>query len=223
MNFRYPIFLNLAGKRCLVTGSGFEIPAKVQTLVSRGANVTYVNPSGDETIAALAASGQIVWQQRKFEPSDLNECFLVITDQEDNSEIFRLAEQHNVLCNAVDDPEHCRFSFGSVISRDDLTIAVSTNGIAPALAVRLKQRLEHEVGNEYAVFLKMLAELRPEITRSLPDFEKRKALWYRLIDSEALNAIRQGRPEEASQLLRTLFEEAKQESAPDTVKDRAGI
>jgi siroheme synthase (precorrin-2 oxidase/ferrochelatase) len=69
----------------------------------------------------------------------------------------------------------------------------------------------------------MLAELRPEITRSLPDFEKRKALWYRLIDSEALNAIRQGRPEEASQLLLTLFEEAKQESAPDTVKDRAGI
>ena len=214
MNFRYPIFLDVEGKRCLVTGEGSEIAAKIRTLVSHGARVTYVNLTAEEAIAALAAEGRIVWNARRFESADLDGCLLVIADHEDNAEIFRLAEERNVSCNAVDDPAHCRFSFGSVVSRDDLTIAISTNGIAPALAVRLRQRLERELGEEYGQFLAMLGELRPEITRSLPDFERRKALWYRMIDSEALDMIRQGRPREARQLLRKFLE--------DTVKDRAG-
>ena len=222
MNFRYPIFLDVEGKRCLVTGAGSEIAAKIRTLVSRGARVTYVNPTAEDAIAALAAERRIVWHARRFESADLNGCLLVITDHEDNAEIFRLAEERNVSCNAVDDPAHCRFSFASVVSRDDLTVAISTNGVAPALAVRLRQRLERELGEEYGQFLAMLGELRPEITRSLPDFERRKALWYRMIDSEALDALRQGRPQEAHQLLRRLLEEAKQEGAPDRVKDRAG-
>ena len=214
MNFRYPIFLDVEGKRCLVTGEGSEIAAKIRTLVSHGARVTYVNLTAEEAIAALAAEGRIVWNARRFESADLNGCLLVITDHGDNAEIFRLAEERNVSCNAVDDPAHCRFSFGSVVSRDDLTVAISTNGIAPALAVRLRQRLEHELGEEYGQFLAMLGELRPEIARSLPDFERRKALWYRMIDSEALDMIRQGRPREARQLLRKFLE--------DTVEDRAG-
>lgn len=213
MNFRYPIFLDVEGKRCLVTGEGFEIAAKIRTLVSRGARVTYINPTAEDAIAALAAEGRMVWLARHFETADLNGCLLVITDHEDNAEIYRLAEESNVLCNAADDPAHCRFSFGSLVSRDDLTIAISTNGIAPALAVRLRQRLERELGEEYGQFVAMLGELRPEITRSLPDFERRKALWYRMIDSEALAVIRQGRPQEARQLLRRLLE--------DTVRERA--
>src|SRR5690349_14257164 len=131
MNFRYPIFLDITGKKCLVCGEGFEIPAKVRILAARGALVRYVNPSAEDSIAELARQGKITWQARQFDPRDLEGCFLVITDQDENSEVFRLAEERNVLCNAVDDPEFCRFSFGSVVARDDLTIAISTNGIAP--------------------------------------------------------------------------------------------
>ena len=78
---------------------------------------------------------------------------LVITDRDDNSTVFQLAEERNILCNAADDPEQCRFSFGSVVSRGDLTLGISTNGIAPALAVRLRERFEREFGDEYAQFL----------------------------------------------------------------------
>jgi siroheme synthase-like protein len=210
MNFRYPIFLDVAGKRCLVTGEGFEIPAKIRTLVSRGACVTYVNPTAEDSIASLAVEGQITWHSRQFESSDLDACLLVITDCDDNAEIFRLAEARNVLCNAVDDPEHCRFSFGSVVSRNDLTLAISTNGVAPALAVRLRERLERELGEEYSQFIAMLGELRPEIAASVGEFKNRRALWYRLLDSAALDNIREGRVEEARRILRNLLEEAKQ-------------
>jgi siroheme synthase-like protein len=222
MNFRYPIFLDVAGKPCLVTGEGPEIPAKIQRLVASGARVSYVNPTANEAVAALAADGQIEWHARHFEASDLDGCFLVIAARNADGKIFRLAEERNVLCNTVDDPAHCRFSFGSVVSRDDLVLAISTNGVAPALAVRLRERLEQEFGAEYAEFVAMLGELRPHITREVPDFASRRALWYRLVDSEALGAIRRGEPAKARQLLQRLVDEAKQHQLPDTVKGESG-
>jgi precorrin-2 dehydrogenase / sirohydrochlorin ferrochelatase len=170
--------------------------------------VTYVNPTAEQSITQLAANGSITWHTRSFEPSDLDDCFLVITDQDDNSEVFRLAEERNVLCNSADDPEYCRFSFGSIVPRGDLTIAISTNGIAPALAVRLRERFERELGEEYQRFLSMLSEVRAEITRSIPDFSARRELWYRLIDSEALTLLRQGEEQKARTLVRGLVDDA---------------
>ena len=56
----------------------------------------------------------------------------------------------------MDDPEHCRFSFGSIHRQGELTIAISTNGWAPAVAVRLKERFQREIGTEYGDFLELL-------------------------------------------------------------------
>ncbi len=168
MNFRFPVFLDLAGKKCLVTGEGYEVPAKVQALVDASAEVIYVNPVAEASIEALAAAGLIHWEKRTFSPADLAGLFLIISDLEDNSEIFRLAEEQRVLCNCVDDPEHCRFSFGSIHRRGELTIAISTNGYAPAVAVRLKEKFQREIGPEYTDFLDLLKRIRPEIISSFP-------------------------------------------------------
>jgi precorrin-2 dehydrogenase/sirohydrochlorin ferrochelatase len=205
VNFRYPIFLDLSGKRCLVTGVGYEIAGKIQALVDASAIVTYVNPTAEDRIAKLVGEGRIRWEVRDFVPKDLKGCFLVVTDLADNSEVFRLAEEKNILCNAVDDPAHCRFSFGSVHRQGDLSIAISTNGLAPAMAVRLREWLEREVGHEYADLLEILKSLRPEITRQIPDFQQRRALWYRLIDSEALPLLKSGENERAKSLIREML------------------
>jgi len=208
VNFRYPIFLDLMGKKCVVTGEGVEIAAKVRALVEASAQVVYVNPAAEPRIANLAESGAVNWQRRKFEPQDLDDCFLIISDLEDNSEVFALAEARNVLCNSVDDPEHCRFSFGSIHRQGDLTIAISTNGRAPALAVRLREWLEREIGPEYGVLLEMMKRIRPEVNADLLDFEKRRQLWYRIVDSDVLTLLRDGRPAEADACVRTMVEEA---------------
>jgi len=208
LNFRYPIFLDLTGKQCLVTAEGHEVAGKVQALVDAGARVTYVHPQGEPAIEKLASAKLITWHQREFNESDLDGCFLVICDLENNSALFRLCEEGGILCNSVDDPEHCRFSFGSLHRRGELTIAISTNGYAPAVAVRLKEKLQREVGPEYAVFLDMLKQVRPEITSRIPEFSARKALWYKVVDSELLALLRQNRGDEASQLLRQMIEDA---------------
>jgi siroheme synthase-like protein len=208
MNFRYPIFLDLSGKDCLVVGEGHEIAGKVQGLVDAGAKVRYVNPRAEAAIETLAAAGLISWERREFEERDLDGCFLAIADCNENAAIFRLAEEYRVLVNAVDDPEHCRFSFGSIHRRGDLTIAISTNGAAPALAVRLRERLERDVGAEYGELVRMLRDARSEIGSQIADFSARRTLWYRIVDSDILEKLRLGRREEAERSLRQMIENA---------------
>jgi precorrin-2 dehydrogenase/sirohydrochlorin ferrochelatase len=208
VNFRFPVFLDLSGKKCLVTGEGLEVPAKVQALVDASANVTYVNPSAGPMIETLAAAGLIEWKQRNFQAGDLTDCFLAITDHDDNSEIFQLAEEQRVLCNAVDDPKNCRFSFGSVHRQGDLTIAISTNGSAPALAVRLREWLQHEVGPEYGALLALLKEVRQQITERIPEFDARRELWYRIVDSDVLALLREGRTEQVYAEIHDMIEDA---------------
>lgn len=191
-----------------MTGEGYALAAKVRALVDASAEVIYINARAEEGIAELARDGRIRWERRDFVPDDLADCFLVITDRIDNLEIFRLAEERKVLCNAVDDPEFCRFSFGSVHRQGDLTIAISTNGVAPALAVRLREQLQREVGDDYAEFLRLLKELRPQVMERIPDFESRRKLWYRIIDSDVPEKLRRGDFEEASAGVQKLVDEA---------------
>ena len=208
MNFRYPIFLDLTRKRCLVTGEGHELCGKIRALVDAGADVTYVNPRVEPDIAQLASSGLMTLLKRSFEEHDLDGIFLAIADLPDNSAIFRLCEERGILCNSVDDPEHCRFSFGSIHRRGELMIAISTNGWAPALAVRLKEKFQREIGPEYQALLEMMKEVRLEIASRIPDFGARKALWYRIIDSNLLKLLRNGHAEEANRVLRRTIDEA---------------
>ncbi len=205
MNFRFPVFLDLTGKKCLVTGEGYEVAGKVQALVDASAEVLYVNPSAETAIEAMAAAGLIRWEKRGFLPEDLQGQFLVISDLEDNSEVFRLAEEQGILCNCVDDPEHCRFSFRSIHRRGELTIAISTNGWAPAVAVRLKEKLQREIGPEYTDFLELLKSVRPEITASIANFGKRRELWYRIVDSDALAMLARGQKDAAAALVREMI------------------
>jgi siroheme synthase-like protein len=222
VNFRYPIFLDLTGKKCLVTGEGFEIAAKIRALAEASAKVLYVNPRAEPAIQELCAAGIVQWEARDFAPQDLADCFLVITDRDDNSEIFRVAEEQKVLCNSVDDPAYCRFSFGSLHRQGDLTIAISTNGWAPAVAVRIRQQLEREIGPEYAALLDLLKAVRPEITASVPEFAARRELWYRIVDSDVLAKIRQGQDVEAASTVRRLMEDAiNSTSRSDTSADDA--
>ncbi len=207
MNFRFPAFLDLTGKRCLVTGEGFEIPGKVRALVDAGAATVYVNPRAVPEIEQFAALNLIEWRQRDFTPSDLDGCFLAISDLDDNSELFQLAEEQRILCNSVDDPEHCRFSFGSIHRIGELTIAISTNGWAPAVAVRLRERFEREIGPEYGALIEILKQARPRIASGIADFAARRTLWYRIVDSEALALLRDGKQLEAEALIEGFIRE----------------
>jgi siroheme synthase-like protein len=109
-----------------------------------------------------------------------------------NRQVWEEGSANRQLVNVVDDTPRCNFIAPAILRKGDLTIAISTAGRAPAIAVRLKERLDREIGPEYERFLELAAQLRGPIAKHIPDFETRKALWYELVDSGILDMLARG-------------------------------
>ncbi len=192
----YPIFLNdLAGRRCVVVGGGHEAERKAQGLLDAGAAVTLIGPEGTPTLRRWAASGRITWIARGYRPGDLRDAFLVIVSEADPDAaeaLWQEAQAEKALINTMDDVPRCTFVAGSVVRRGPLVVSISTSGCAPALAVRLRQRLEQIFDPDYASFLEMLGSLRPAMAARFPDFEERRRRWYALVDAVLPDVLRAG-------------------------------
>jgi uroporphyrin-III C-methyltransferase len=121
--------------------------------------------------------------QRKFEPADLDGNFIVIaaTDvPEVNAAVYREALARGIPCNSVDDIPNCDFFFGSVVSRGDLQIAISTAGESPAVAQRLRREIDEQLPQDLGPWLAKLGELRREVLATLPRSEERRLLLHEL-------------------------------------------
>jgi siroheme synthase-like protein len=191
----YPVLLDLRGRPCLVFGGGTIATGKVEGLLEAGARVTVIAPELSARLRALAAAGQVLHLARAYRPGDLDGAFLVVAATDDrfaNAAVWEEANARSLLINAVDDVPHCNFIAPSTLRQGDLIVAISTSGKAPALAVRLKERLAPELGAEYARFLELAGEVRAGLAVQVPDLERRKALWYDLVDSDVLERLRQG-------------------------------
>jgi uroporphyrin-III C-methyltransferase/precorrin-2 dehydrogenase/sirohydrochlorin ferrochelatase len=191
----YPVLLDLAGRPCIVVGGGVIAESKVGPLVAAGARVTVVAPVLGSVLAAQHRAGRFAHVGRAYQSGDLAGAFLVIAatdDAEVNHAVHAEAVAVGALINVVDDVPYCGFILPSVLRRGDLTVAVSSSGRAPALAVRVRERLERELGHEYGQFLELAAELREPLARAVPLFEERKRLWYQLVDSDVLALLRAG-------------------------------
>ena len=204
MNTYYPVYIQLREQPCVVIGGGKIAEGKVEGLLAVQANVTVISPDLTARLQELAAEKQITYLARPYQPGDLTGAFLVIcaTDQtEINHQVWQEATANQQLVNVVDDTPRCNFIAPSILRNGDLTIAISTSGKAPALAVRLKERLQRELGPEYERFLELAGELREPLARHIPDFETRKALWYEMVDSELLDVLAEGNETRAREII----------------------
>jgi precorrin-2 dehydrogenase / sirohydrochlorin ferrochelatase len=197
----FPAFLKLAGRPCLVVGASRVAQDKVESLLCAGADIRVVAPKATARIHALARAERIRLDARRFRPSDLKGAFLVVaaTSSPDlHAKIFAEAQRRGVLCNVVDDPEHCDFYYGAVVRRGALQIAISTEGQSPALAQRLKNEIAREFGSEYASWLAEIGRRRKELfaENKLPS-ARRKALLHRLASEVSFKEFRRRMKNEA--------------------------
>jgi siroheme synthase-like protein len=201
--FQFPVALGVAGRRCVVVGGSDEAERRARALLDCDAEVLVLAAAPGAGLVDLGRRGRLVLVRRPYLPGDLAGAFVVVTtDAEYNAAVYAEAEAHGVLCHAVDDPRHCHFAMPSVLRRGELTVAISTGGRAPALAKRLRHRLEEEVPAEYADLVDLLADARSE---ALPDRPPDFATWARrwqtaLADLDHLLALlAAGRSDEARQ------------------------
>jgi precorrin-2 dehydrogenase/sirohydrochlorin ferrochelatase len=179
----FPAFLKLEGRRCVVVGAGPVAEEKIPGLLRAGAKVRVVAPQATERVQMWAQAKKITWERRAFRSEDLAGAFLVIAATSSASLHARIqaqARRRGVLCNAVDDPEHCDFFYGAVVRRGGLLIAISTSGRSPALAQRIRKRLEQEFGEEYAAWVEEIGAVRQRLMEKKIPRERRRVLLQRL-------------------------------------------
>ena len=176
----FPMFVKLDGRSCLVVGAGNVGEVKIASLLASGARVHVVAFRATDQVAEWHREGAVTWEARAFDPSDLDGVFLVVAatnSAQTNEGIFREARERGVLCNAVDDPAHCDFFYPAIVRRGPLQIAISTAGLSPALAQRLRRQLERQFGPEYGGWLEELGRYRQKLfTRGLAPDQRRRLL-----------------------------------------------
>ncbi len=202
MPFRYPVALEVSGRRCVVTGGGREAEGKARALLEAEAQVVVIAPRVSAGLGDLVRRGEMTHVARRYRRGDLAGAFLVIAADADRAvraEVFAEAEAERVLCNAVDDVEHCHFAVPSIVRRGELLLAISTGGQAPALAKRLRRRLAEQFGWQWEALVDVLGEVR---TATLPtrtvDFGTWAARWRSVLDEEEelLDLLETGRIDE---------------------------
>jgi precorrin-2 dehydrogenase/sirohydrochlorin ferrochelatase len=199
----YPVFLNIRGKKCVVVGGGEVALRKVKALLDAGADVKVISPVLCLELTNLAETKIIFIEKRLFQPGDLEGAFLTVTavdNNRDNLEVANEARRTGVLVNVVDDPSNSDFIVPSCLRRGEVTIAISTAGRSPALARKIRSRLEDYFGDEYAALALLVDEVRMEIRGR--GIKVNGEDWQKALDLDLLiNLLKNNDREKAKNLL----------------------
>jgi uroporphyrin-III C-methyltransferase / precorrin-2 dehydrogenase / sirohydrochlorin ferrochelatase len=136
----FPTFLRLNGRPVLVVGGGPVAASKLAALAAAGAAITVVAPE----VCAGVRDARVHVVRREFTESDLDGVWFVVAaaTPEVNAHVSRAAEARRLFVNAVDDPPNASAYLGGVVRRSGVTVAISTDGQAPALAGLLREGLD---------------------------------------------------------------------------------
>ena len=216
----YPLFMDLAGRSCLVVGAGAVAARKARSLLDCGARVTVVGVKPAAPCRALERRGAVL-RDRRFRASDVSRQALVIAATDDpavNAAVAAAARSKRIPVNVVDDPARCSFIVPAVVSRGDLTVAISTGGKSPAAARLVKARIEELLGEEYAALVRLLGAHRARMKETVAQQSTRARAWKQMLDDgagvgvgagvEVLEALRRGDRKSATATVRRCLDAA---------------
>jgi precorrin-2 dehydrogenase/sirohydrochlorin ferrochelatase len=161
----YPAMLNVSGKQIYVIGGGNVAFRKIQDLFECGAVIKVISPEITDSINDLAGNnpGKIKIIKRAYEYGDLAGAHIVFSAtniESVNREVYREAIERNIFINAVDDPANCSFFVPSSFNRGDLIVSVSTSGVSPSMASRIRKDIEKTMPASIAGTLEVLKRVR---------------------------------------------------------------
>ena len=101
----------------------------------------------------------------------------------------------------VDSAEDSDFIVPSRLQRGNITIAISTAGLSPALAQKIRKKLEKEFGDEYASLAVLINEVRAEL--KYQGIKVAGDDWRKALDLDLMiDLLRKGDKERAKVVLR---------------------
>ena len=210
MSKYYPIMLDIRGRSTIVIGGDRIAAEKAAALSTSGAIVRVLNPTFCDELLQQAEQKRITLWQKAYEPGDLAGALLVIAATNDQTLIDALCaetKERGQLLNIVDVPKYCSFIIPSILRRDQLTIAVSTEGASPGLAKRIRQSLEKLFPPAYGVYLRLASVARAHLRHQGVSYARRDDFFGEYYASHVLAKLTDGdiqrAAEETSDLLKT--------------------
>jgi precorrin-2 dehydrogenase/sirohydrochlorin ferrochelatase len=185
---KYPIYLEMSGRRAVVIGAGPVAARKVQSLQETGARVTVIAEHVQPTLEEAFHLPHVELVLSPYQKAYLVGATLVIaaTNNTDmNRQIFADCQELEILCNVVDQPELCDFYVPALVRRGDLQIAVSTDGHCPAYAGHIRKKLEELFTDTHGLFVEALDHARRQAIEAIDDPNQRKAVMGRLAGDES--------------------------------------
>ncbi len=192
---KYPIFLELGGRRVVLIGGGAVATRKASVLLDAGARLVIVTDRADDVLTDLCTRHGAELIRAKYAKQYIGEAVLVVAatnDDKVNRQVYADCQTLGILCNVVDDPPHCDFFVPAVVKRGDLQIAIGTEGNCPAYAGHLRKKLDGLFSEKHGQFLAELECMRQHIIKEVPDSADRKTLLGQLVDDESFEYFNTG-------------------------------
>ena len=196
MPARFPVLLNLTGKRVVIVGGGAVGMRKLSAVLQSGAAVRVVDPQ-----SPLALPPEVTHIAEPYRTEHLEGATLAFASAtpEVNMQVVADCRQRGVWVNSASQPTESNFTLPAAVRCGDLTLAVSTSGAAPALARRIREKWEAEFDATFAEWIRILAEVRAEALAKISDEARRRELldsfadwpWLLRLRAEGPDAVRQ--------------------------------
>jgi uroporphyrin-III C-methyltransferase/precorrin-2 dehydrogenase/sirohydrochlorin ferrochelatase len=176
----YPVFLKLEGLSVVVVGGGTVAASKLDGLLAAGAIVTVVAPQVSDAIRQRG----VTVIERAFRPAHLSGARWVVAAAPPavNREVAAAAATRGLFVNAVDDTRSATAYLGGVIRRGEVEIAISTGGLAPALAGLLREALEALLPHDLDRWIETAIRARSDWKRAQVPMTERRPLLLRALD-----------------------------------------
>ena len=168
-NNLFPVFLKLEELDTLIVGGGNVGLEKLNALLKSSplARVTIVAEKFHAEILGMASHcKRIRLVERSFRARDLQSKDLVIlaTDDKNLHERIRIqARKRRLLVNVADTPDLCDFYLGSVVTKGNIKIGISTNGKSPTIAKRMREYFEDVLPENTNQLLDNMQQIRDKI------------------------------------------------------------
>ncbi|TCT04074.1 NAD(P)-dependent oxidoreductase [Paralcaligenes ureilyticus] len=196
----FPIFCDLQGKNVLVVGGGGVALRKVSLLLEAAARVTVGAQTLCSDMARLVEQGKVQYLEGAYCRAWLDgKCLAVAATsvREVNARIAQDAAALNLWVNVVDDPELSSFHVPAIVDRSPVVIAISSSGVAPVLARRLREKLESLLDQGWGSLAQLAEKYRTRIRERFGDVSERRRFYAWMLDGPVAAHVRQARVPQA--------------------------
>src|SRR5260221_10271756 len=191
----YPVMLDVRDRLAIVVGGDRVAAEKAAVLSASGARVHVISLEFCDELLLQAERKQVTLLRKTYEPGDLGGAFVVIAATSDPGlvqAVWAETQERGQLVNIVDMTEYCSFIMPSVLRREQLTIAVSTEGASPGLAKRIRHSLEDIFPPAYGPYLRLAALARTYLRSNGISYERRDEFFGEFFTADVLTLLVEG-------------------------------